>query len=162
MQTMWSYTTIACGRPAADYSLSIICRPLSEPTGERYQPYIVDEATDFMTFEKCCPRDNGVNQYINQRDCSQYCYTDDTKLAGAFSQCINDTAKVAIESAHKAGKLNDTSRPGQYWGRCEYIDYKRLKQGIRDSGASQHHDGMIKTLISALGVGLFLVGSGLV
>ncbi|KAK0117863.1 hypothetical protein ONS95_012184 [Cadophora gregata] len=103
-----------------------------------------------------------TNQWIMQRDClTHHCYTSDLTIAGNFSKCINETAKVAVEAASKAGKLNDTSSPGQYWGRCEYIDYKKLKEGLRN-GASQKHVGTTKALMSAVGVGLLMIGSGII
>ena len=112
-----------------------------------------------MSFDACCPRDKDKNLWILQRDCMQdYCYTSNLTIAGNFSKCINETAKIAVEAAHKAGKLDDTSRPGQLWGRCEYIDYERLKKGLRDdiSGSSQVHVGTTKAWMNALCVGLLL------
>lgn len=71
-------------------------------------------------------------------------------------------AKLAIESAHKAGKLNDTSRSGEYFGRCEYIDYERLKKGIVKSGTDQTQTWSFKTAMAAVGVGMVVIRSSVI
>ena len=159
IQRLWQVDATSCGRPPADYNISIFCRTFNTPINDDWQPFIVEAGTDFMSFDACCPRDNGKNLWTLQRDCMQdYCYTSNLTIAGNFSKCINETAKVAVETAHKAGTLNDTSRPDQFWGRCEYIDYESLKKGIRDniSGSPQVHVGTSKALMNAVCVGLFL------
>ncbi len=124
--------------------------------------WIVAQGTDFTTFSDCCPWNHNDTQYIMQRDCrALFCYTSDIQVAGAFDKCVSDTAKLAIEKAKKAGNLNgDNTTWDMYYTMCEYIDYELLSKGIVvRSGASREKAWSLKVLVSAMGLGLFVIGS---
>ena len=137
----------------------MFCRVLTVPSklSSGFQIHIFDEGVDYNYFSTCCPRDSGDTQYSGQRDCSPQCYTSNITVAESFSTCVNETAKVAMDDAHKAGKLNDTARAGEYWGRCEYIDYEKLQKGVW-SKAPPKYVWSLSLLVAVVSAGMFVLG----
>lgn len=86
-------------------------------------------------------------------------------MARGFDQCVKDTTVTAIEKAKTAGTLNGNDTvASMYYGRCEWIDYDRLKKGIQKSSKSkgaQEKVVSLQALVSVVGLGMLVVGSGL-
>lgn len=65
-----------------------------------------------------------------------FCYTSDLQLATAWPQCIHDQAAAAIAQLNQTNStLVANQSVGDYSGKCEYVDYDRLKGGLKALGS---------------------------
>lgn len=138
LQLDWANRAQACFRPPADYGIPIICTADPDPT-QTGTAGLVSPWVDFGLFESCCPWNSqpGIkNVYTASRFCSTpACFTGNESIARQWPGCVLGVLGRYIEGVKAAGNETNVTMSALD-AKCEYIDYERLRQGVKRSEGS--------------------------
>lgn len=116
-------------------------------------PYGVQVSTygALDVFAPCCNVTDQSKVYRGECDLI-WCYTSDEQQALNWPTCINNQLKAYAQEVNKTDMTEaaQLALPNSTFGKCEVIDYDRLKGGLKKDAATSTTGGVWRPFLGSL------------
>ena len=117
---------------------------------------LVNTWTDRALFQSCCPWSHNCsyrNVYMASRFCSTpICFTHNESVARTWPTCVFGVLSNYLKDVHAAGNQTNVTMTAMD-PMCQYIDYERLKRGLKTGNSS----GLVNVRSGWLLLGIMVV-----
>ncbi|KAL0934965.1 uncharacterized protein CTRU02_209556 [Colletotrichum truncatum] len=157
LQQRWHNFPEACGRPAPDLDIPIVC--IAGHHTHIVGDHLESAGADFDTFEHCCPSiQNRSNIYTTGRQCDfQTCFTHQTEVALNWEACVMDAAGKKMSELEAKGRKFNFTKEEAFHGRCEWIDYASLRRELKYDKSAAVPLSVSKFVVLALSIAPLLI-----